>query len=217
MAAYLEAVPQARAVVNFAPILLEQIEDYIAQISAYLTGGGAIRDPLLAELAEPALPGDEQARLRLMQACLRANPERMIARFEPYQRLATMAEWYRNHPPSLVYASNQFLTDLQRQVREILMAFLDADFVPVGGLEINGRRGADEFFTDHTHRKRINVARGRPHCKVGLGIQYGQGSRLTDRDRRGQVRGAKAQRPRWCIEYDQSAIDPRHLTGEHVR
>ncbi|MCB1676327.1 MAG: glycoside hydrolase [Halioglobus sp.] len=112
MAAHLEAVPQARAVVNFAPILLEQIEDYIAQISAYLTGGGAIRDPLLAELAEPALPGDEQARLRLMQACLRANPERMIARFEPYQRLATMAEWYRNHPPSLVYASNQFLTDL---------------------------------------------------------------------------------------------------------
>ena len=64
MAAHLEAVPQARAVVNFAPILLEQIEDYIAQISAYLTGGGAIRDPLLAELAEPALPGDEQARLR---------------------------------------------------------------------------------------------------------------------------------------------------------
>jgi len=112
MAAHLEAVPEARAVVNFAPILLEQLEDYIGQISAYLDGHGAIRDPLLAELAEPALPGNAQARLRLMQDCLRANRERMIARFEPYQRLATMAEWYESHPQSLIYASNQFLADL---------------------------------------------------------------------------------------------------------
>lgn len=112
MAAHLEAVPEARAVVNFAPILLEQIEDYVEQITAYLEGHGAIRDPVLAELAEPALPGNETARLRLMQDCLRANQERMIERFEPYQRLATMAEWYQTHPESLIYASNQFLADL---------------------------------------------------------------------------------------------------------
>jgi alpha-amylase/alpha-mannosidase (GH57 family) len=112
MAAHLEAVPQARAVVNFAPILLEQIEDYIAQIRSYLEGHGAIRDPVLAELAEPALPGGEEARLILMKNCLRANRERMIARFEPYQRLATMADWYTDHPGSLIYASNQFLADL---------------------------------------------------------------------------------------------------------
>ena len=112
MAAHLEMVPEARAVVNFAPILLEQIEDYIEQIGSYLGGHGAIRDPVLAELAEPALPGDEQARLRLMRDCLRANRERMIQRFEPYQRLATMADWYVEHPQSLIYASNQFLADL---------------------------------------------------------------------------------------------------------
>ena len=112
MAAHLEAVPQARAVVNFAPILLEQIEDYVEQITAYLEGHGAIRDPVLAELAEPALPGNETARLRLMQDCLRANKERMIERFEPYKRLAIMAEWYQTHPESLIYASNQFLADL---------------------------------------------------------------------------------------------------------
>jgi alpha-amylase/alpha-mannosidase (GH57 family) len=112
MAAHLEAVPEAKAVVNFAPILLEQIEDYITQIGAYLGGHGAIRDPILTELAEPALPGNTQARLRLMKDCLRANRERMIARFEPYQRLATMAEWYEEHPDSLIYASNQFLADL---------------------------------------------------------------------------------------------------------
>ena len=112
MAAHLEAVPEARAVVNFAPILLEQIEDYASQVRSYLEGHGVIKDPLLAELAEPALPGNDEARLRLMQDCLRANRERMIARFEPFQRLATMAEWYEAHPATLVYASNQFLADL---------------------------------------------------------------------------------------------------------
>ncbi len=112
MAAHLEAVPGARAVVNFSPILLEQLEEYVVQIKAYLEGHGAIRDPLLAELAEPALPGNSQARLRMMQECLRANRERMIDRFEPYQRLAAMAVWYEAHPASLIYASNQFLADL---------------------------------------------------------------------------------------------------------
>ena len=112
MAAHLESVPQARAVVNFTPILLEQLEDYIKQVSFYLEGHDAIRDPVLAELAEPALPGNEQARLRLMQECLRANRERMIERFEPYRQLATMADWYGDNPRSLIYASNQFLADL---------------------------------------------------------------------------------------------------------
>ena len=112
MAAHLEAVPGARAVVNFVPILLEQIEDYIDQVGGYLEGHGAIRDPVLSELAEPALPGNETARLRLMQDCLRANRERMIDRFETYQRLATLAEWYEAHPESLIYASNQYLADL---------------------------------------------------------------------------------------------------------
>ena len=106
MAAHLEAVPGARAVVNFAPILLEQIEDYVEQVTAYLQGHGAIKDKVLSELAEPALPGNEHARLNLMRDCLRANKERMIERFEPYQRLATMAEWYEEHPQSLIYASN---------------------------------------------------------------------------------------------------------------
>jgi alpha-amylase/alpha-mannosidase (GH57 family) len=99
-------------VINFTPVLLEQIEDYCQQILSYLEGHGTIRDPILAELAEPALPGNQQARLKMIQDCLRANREHMIERFEPYQRLATMAEWYQSHPESLIYASNQFLADL---------------------------------------------------------------------------------------------------------
>tara|TARA_R110002110_G_scaffold415561_2_gene650938 strand:+ start:162134 stop:163828 length:1695 start_codon:yes stop_codon:yes gene_type:complete len=112
MAAHLEAVPEAHAVVNFAPVLLEQIEDYVEQVRTYLQGHGSIRDPMLAALAEPALPGTDQARKRLMEDCLRANRERMIERFEPYRRLAVMAKWYQEHPESLIYASNQFLADL---------------------------------------------------------------------------------------------------------
>jgi alpha-amylase/alpha-mannosidase (GH57 family) len=112
MAAHLEAVPGARAVVNFAPILLEQMDEYVAQIRGFLNGHGAIRDPMLAELVEPALPGNPQERLQLMQDCLRANQERIINRFRPYRQLATMAEWYEEHPDSLIYASNQFLADL---------------------------------------------------------------------------------------------------------
>jgi len=112
MAAHLEAVPQARAVVNFVPILLEQIEDYIQQVRGYLDEQGTIRDPVLAALAETALPGDESARLHLIKDCLRANRQHMIERFEPFKRLADMAHWYETHPASLMYASNQFLADL---------------------------------------------------------------------------------------------------------
>ena len=36
MVAHLEAVPEAKAVVNFAPILLEQIEEYANQVNGYL-------------------------------------------------------------------------------------------------------------------------------------------------------------------------------------
>ncbi len=97
MAAHLEAVPDARAVVNFAPILLEQIEDYAGQIEGFLTDSGAIRDPVLAELAEPALPRGEQ-RTCSSRHCLRANHERMINRFAAYQRLATWRTGSRSIP-----------------------------------------------------------------------------------------------------------------------
>ena len=47
MAAHLEAIPEARAVVNFAPVLLEQLSDYAAQINGFLAENKPIRDPLL--------------------------------------------------------------------------------------------------------------------------------------------------------------------------
>ena len=112
MAAHLESVPEARAVVNFAPVLIEQIEDYARQVDAFLHNSQAITDPLLAALGEPALPGNPEQRISLIRACLRANEQHLIERFPPYARLATYSRWLLEHPDSLVYVSDQFLADL---------------------------------------------------------------------------------------------------------
>ena len=112
MAAHLEAVPDARAVVNFAPILLEQLSDYAGQINGFLSENKAIRDPLLGALACPVLPGGKEQRMDLVNACLRANELRSIQRFSHYQSLAEMAGWFQNHPTGMLYVGDQFIIDL---------------------------------------------------------------------------------------------------------
>jgi alpha-amylase/alpha-mannosidase (GH57 family) len=112
MAAHLEAVPAARAVINFAPLLLEQIEDYARQVDGFLTNSLPIRDPLLAALVSPALPVSDEQRMTLIKDCLRANESRVIGRFPAYRRLADMAAWVLPHPEAIRYLNNQFLTDL---------------------------------------------------------------------------------------------------------
>jgi alpha-amylase/alpha-mannosidase (GH57 family) len=112
MAAHLEAVPEARAVVNFAPILLEQLSDYAGQVNGFLSENKPIRDPLLAALACPVLPASKDQRMALVSACLRANELRSIKRFEHYQKLAEMAGWFHTHPSGMLYIGDQFITDL---------------------------------------------------------------------------------------------------------
>ena len=112
MAAHLRAVPGAKAVVNFAPILLEQIDDYARQIRAFLQEGVPIRDALLAALANPVQPQDPAARLVLAETCIKANEARLIAPFPQFQLLADMVKWYRKHPDGLMYVSEAFLADL---------------------------------------------------------------------------------------------------------
>ena len=92
MAAHLENSEEARAVVNFAPVLLEQIDDYAQQLEGYLHHGKALRDPLLSALADPVLPHDTESRIHIIKACLRANKERLIDRFEAFKTLTEMAE-----------------------------------------------------------------------------------------------------------------------------
>lgn len=113
MAAHLEAHPGARAVVNFAPVLLEQIEEYLVQIERWRDNGTALGDPLLAALVSDSLPDPGSPRfLELMEKCLRANADRIIKRFAPYKGLADMARFYRNRPDTQRYIARQFLADL---------------------------------------------------------------------------------------------------------
>ncbi len=112
MAAHLEAVPLAKAVVNFAPILLEQIDDYAQQIQRFFQTGQEITDPLLCALGSAVLPADVDRRLALVSDCLRANRQQVIKRFSNYHRLTDMAEWFFEHRDSSIYISDQFLVDI---------------------------------------------------------------------------------------------------------
>jgi alpha-amylase/alpha-mannosidase (GH57 family) len=112
MAAHLEAVPEAKAVVNFAPILLEQLDDYAKQIHANLTTGQQIRDNFLSALSSAVLPGHIEQRVRLIKDCLRANQERLINRYKPYRRLARMAHWFIDSADAAMYFNDQFLVDM---------------------------------------------------------------------------------------------------------
>ncbi len=112
MAAHLEAVPEARAVVNFVPVLLDQVEDYARQVRGFLENSGAIRDPLLAALASPVLPAAPEQRLTLIKTCRRANEQHLINRFAPYKRLVELSAWLDRHPDTVTYLGDAFLVDL---------------------------------------------------------------------------------------------------------
>jgi len=112
MAAHLEAVPKAKAVVNFAPILLEQIEEYARQVNNYLHDGISITDPLLAALVDPAIPADPEERMKLVKDCMRANRERQINRYPAFERLVDMADWLEHHYDSITYVNSQFISDM---------------------------------------------------------------------------------------------------------
>ena len=112
MAAHLENNVDARAVVNFAPVLLEQIDDYAQQLDDYLHHGKALRDSLLAALADPVLSLDNEKRLHIIKACLRANKERLVDRFEVFKTLTEMSEAALQSPEILTYYSEQFFSDI---------------------------------------------------------------------------------------------------------
>lgn len=112
MAAHLEAVPNARAVVNFVPILLEQIDDYAQQVDNHLKKKGSIKDEFLRMLDATVLPRDPDVCKRLVKNCLRANRETVINRFPAYEELAKLADLVCDNETALNYLSEQFLADI---------------------------------------------------------------------------------------------------------
>ena len=109
MAWHLERHPRARAVVNFVPVLLEQLEDYTDQFAHR-----QLRDPLLRLLARPEHePFSPPERTLVLDRCFHANHHQMIAPFPPYRRLhelLTVVEGYGKDAVS--YLSDRYLFDL---------------------------------------------------------------------------------------------------------
>ena len=109
MARHLERHPGVSAVVNFVPVLLDQIEDYGEQFS-----GGRLRDPLLRLLCRgEAAPLSAAERELAMQHCFHADHQKMIASFQAYSRLH---ELFRSLEPqgagALEYLSDRYVYDL---------------------------------------------------------------------------------------------------------
>lgn len=109
MAAHLERHPGMRVVVNFVPVLLDQLEDYAEQFA-----GGRLRDPLLAALAhDPAAPLARATRAMILERCFRANHEKMV---QPYPAYVGLHELYeslaRQGRGAFDYLSDQYFYDL---------------------------------------------------------------------------------------------------------
>ena len=93
MAAHLEKYPGMRAVVNFAPVLLEQLDDYAHQLDVLLKHGKPTQDHMLNLLSGiERIPSDAASRLRIVQDCQRCNASRMIHVYPPFHRLVRMVE-----------------------------------------------------------------------------------------------------------------------------
>jgi len=116
MAAHLEAHPAMRAVVNFTPVLLEQLAHYAERLRAWLSHGSSIPDPLLELLAGlRPVPVDPERRQELLRCCLRAHAPRMIDP-HPAFRALLVPLGYPEIPgddlPLLDYLDDQYFIDL---------------------------------------------------------------------------------------------------------
>ncbi|MDQ6987234.1 MAG: glycoside hydrolase family 57 protein [Mariprofundaceae bacterium] len=111
MAAILEQVPGARAVINFVPSLTVQIQDYADRIHTWLDHGGALPDPLLDALAHQDGNFSHEERNWLLKVCFRLNHERNLHRYPAYSRLWHLAEQCRHHG-ALDYLGDNYFTDL---------------------------------------------------------------------------------------------------------
>ncbi len=114
MAAHLERYPDARAVVNFVPILLEQLDDYRIQIDHYAQGFDStwLRDTVLSSLVAAESITDPEERIRVVRALTRANEERLVRRFEPFQDLIDLSRALLTSTEQGEYLSDAFISDL---------------------------------------------------------------------------------------------------------
>ncbi len=109
MAYHLERHPKVHAVVNFVPILLDQLEDYADQFTT-----GKLRDPLLRLLVhEDSCELTAEQRQLALDACFRSNHTKMISPYPAYKRLLELFNRLQaDGEIALSYLSGQYVADL---------------------------------------------------------------------------------------------------------
>jgi len=117
MAAHLERHPAMHAVVNFAPVLLEQLDDYAQQLDVLLRHGKPTQDHMLNLLSGiERIPSDAASRQRIIQDCQRCHAPRMIHPYPAFHRLVRMTAAAEagsaDMQSHLGYLSEQYFLDL---------------------------------------------------------------------------------------------------------
>lgn len=109
MAAHMERHPGVHATFDFVPVLLEQLDDYVAQLDV-----GRIRDPLLALLQVPDLDRiTTHERALILDSCFHGNHETMLQPYPHYRRLhALFRQIDDGDRRGYEYLSGSFLSDL---------------------------------------------------------------------------------------------------------
>ena len=109
MAFHLEQHPEVKSIVNFVPVLVDQLEDYSEQFTT-----GKVRDPLLRLLITQDLNGiSDQDRALILESCFRSNHGKMIEPYPAYKRLFDLFKLLENNgQTAFSYLSGQFLADL---------------------------------------------------------------------------------------------------------
>ncbi len=112
MAEILDQMPAAKAVINYVPSLVAQIEDYAEHLRDYLNGTqNDLNDPLLAALAHKSGYLQQQDHAYLLESCFRLNHERNLHRYPAFSRLWNMAEHAKNNE-AVEYLGDSFYSDL---------------------------------------------------------------------------------------------------------
>lgn len=119
MAAHLENHPDVHAVVNFVPVLLEQLDDYAQRLQGFLDNGGRIGDSLLDYLSGVSpIPEDREGRIQLVMSCRRVNLSQMVQPYPAFRALTSVfdgihdAGGKESHDFCLDYLNEQFFVDL---------------------------------------------------------------------------------------------------------
>ena len=102
MATHLENHPDMSAVVNFSPVLLEQLDEYVEELKKYhalsLHKINPLSDPLLSILAGTAeIPNNFEGKKKLFEDCRRCYAPRMIEPYPAFHQLMESMENTFNH------------------------------------------------------------------------------------------------------------------------